>query len=340
MRAVSVRDVAERAGVSVGTVSNVLNRPHKVGATSRERVQQAIEHLGFVRNDAARQLRVGRSRSIGLIMLDVGNPFFTDLARGAETAAAESGGVVLLGSSDQQPDREARYLDLFEEQRVQGVLITPIADVRDRIARLRSRGIPAVLVDRHGDADLCCSVSVDDVAGGLLAAEHLLARGRRRLAFVGGPLGIQQIADRLDGASTAVAPVPGASIEHVDVDTSTVLAGRAAGQVLLDRPVGDRPDAIFAVNDLVALGLVQSLLITGGLRIPQDIALVGYDDIDFSSTSVVPISSVRQPSALIGQTAVELVLEEASALAAGTPHEHRHVVFQPDLVIRESSGSI
>jgi len=126
--AVSVRDVAAAASVSVGTVSNVLNRPDKVAPATVERVTTAIAELGFVRNDAARQLRAGRSRSIGLVVLDVRNPFFTDVARGAEDRAAEDGMTILLGNSDENTDREGAYLDLFEEQRVHGVLISPLAD--------------------------------------------------------------------------------------------------------------------------------------------------------------------------------------------------------------------
>jgi LacI family transcriptional regulator len=149
MRQASIRDVAETAGVSVGTVSNVLNNPGKVSESTIARVSDAIAALGFVRNDAARQLRGGDSRVIGLIILDGGNPFFTDVARGAEAAAEESGRVILLGNSDQLVEREAHYLDLFDERRVMGILISPVGDVSDRLRRLRRRGMPAVLVDRR-----------------------------------------------------------------------------------------------------------------------------------------------------------------------------------------------
>ncbi|MES1212479.1 MAG: LacI family DNA-binding transcriptional regulator, partial [Leifsonia sp.] len=176
----SIRDVAERAGVSVGTVSNVLNNPAKVSPASVTRVLAAIEALGYVRNDAARQLRAGRSTTIGLIVLDVRNPFFTDLARGAEDEASRHSLSVILGNSDEDSGREAAYLDLFEEQRVHGVLISPYGDVGPRLARLRSRGTPAVLVDRMSDDERFSSVSVDDVAGGRLAVRHLLETGRSR----------------------------------------------------------------------------------------------------------------------------------------------------------------
>jgi LacI family transcriptional regulator len=199
---VSVREVAAAASVSVGTVSNVLNRPDKVAPATVERVMAAIADLGFVRNDAARQLRAGRSRSIGLVVLDVRNPFFTDVARGAEDRAAEDGMTILLGNSDENRDREGAYLDLFEEQRVHGVLISPLSDDLPRLARLRERGTPVVLVDREAADRSFSSVAVDDVVGGELAVRHLAELGRRRVAFVGGPLGIQQAADRLEGAPT------------------------------------------------------------------------------------------------------------------------------------------
>ncbi|MFE6964507.1 LacI family DNA-binding transcriptional regulator [Agromyces sp. NPDC057679] len=332
--AVSVREVAAAASVSVGTVSNVLNRPDKVAPATVERVLAAIEELGFVRNDAARQLRAGRSRSIGFVVLDVRNPFFTDVARGAETRAAEAGLTVLLGTSDENIDRERVYVDLFEEQRVHGVLISPLADDLPRLQRLRERGTPVVLVDRQVHDRSFSSVSVDDVAGGRLAAEHLLGLGRRRIAFVGGPAGLRQIDDRIEGARRAIAEVPDASLEIVPTENLTVLQGRAAGEVLRARPVDERPDAVFAANDLLAMGVLQALVMRGDARVPGDIALIGYDDIDFAAAAVVPLSSIRQPAALIGHTAVDLLLREADD-ADFTPEQ---VVFQPELVVRASTA--
>jgi LacI family transcriptional regulator len=335
MPAVSIRDVANRAGVSVGTVSNVLNRVDKVSPAAAQRVTAAIEELGYVRNDAARQLRAGRSTSVGLIVLDVRNPFFTDVARGAEDAATLAGLSVLLGNSDENVARESAYLDLFEEQRVHGVLISPFGDVTPRLARLRSRGIPAVLVDRLSADRAFSSVSVDDVAGGRLAVEHLLGTGRSRIAFVGGPMEIRQVSDRLEGARQAVTGHPGATLEVLTTAALTVLEGRIIGQELLERPASERPEALFAANDLVALGLLQALVMNGTLLVPGDIALIGFDDIDFASAAVVPLSSVRQPSQLIGETALRILLEEA----ADPDLAPQQVVFQPELVVRASTSS-
>jgi len=334
MGVVSVRDVALRAGVSVGTVSNVMNHPEKVSPGAVARVTEAIDELGFIRNDAARQLRDGRSKTIGLVVLDVRNPFFTDVARGSEDAAAAAGLSVTLGNSDENPERESSYLDLFEQQRVHGVLISPYADITDRLLRLRKRGIPAVLVDRPSADSSFSSVSVDDIAGGHLAVEHLIAQGRRRIAFVGGPMDIRQVSDRLEGAKQAIAANPGVTLEIIPIDALSVLEGRAAGLSVRDRAPADRPDGIFAANDLVAMGVLQALMLQGdGIRVPDEIALIGYDDIDFAAAAVVPLSSIRQPSALIGRTAVEILLEEA----ADSSIEPRQVVFQPELVVRSST---
>lgn len=331
---VSVRDVAAAASVSVGTVSNVLNRPEKVSPATVERVLAAIAELGFVRNDAARQLRAGRSHSIGLIVLDVRNPFFTDVARGAEDRAAEDDLTILLGNSDENSAREGAYLDLFEQQRVHGVLISPLTDDLPRLERLRSRGTPVVLVDRVAPDRSFSSVAVDDVVGGELAVRHLAETGRRRIAFVGGPSSIRQVGDRLEGARRAVAAHPGTSLEVIATESLTVLQGRAVGEEIRERPVSERPDAVFAANDLLAMGVLQALVMRGTVRVPEDIALVGYDDIDFASAAVVPLSSIRQPASLIGYTAVDLLLKEADAGDGFTPEQ---VVFQPELVVREST---
>ncbi|NNH04615.1 LacI family DNA-binding transcriptional regulator [Microbacterium ulmi] len=330
-----MRDVADDAGVSVGTVSNVLNRPGKVSPDTVARVQASIERLGFVRNDAARQLRAGRSRTIGLVVLDLRNPFFTEVARGAEERAGEHGLSVLVANSDEKQERETLLLDLFEEQRMFGVLVTPVAESMARLARMRDHGIPTVLVDRESHDPTFASVAVDDHEGGRIAAAHLLETGRRRIAFVGGPVSIRQVSDRLAGAQSAVAAAGGA-LEFLGTDALTVDEGRRAGRRILERDAAVRPDAIFAANDLIALGVLQSLVMTGSVHVPDDIALIGYDDIDFSAAAVIPLSSVRQPATLIGSTAVDLLLE----LQSGGAPSRGHIVFRPELVVRDSTRPV
>ena len=162
------------AGVSVGTVSNVVNSSAVVSEATRQRVEDAIAKLGWVRNESARQLRAGRSRSIGMVVMEIANPFFTDIVGGAEDYVHERGYTVQLGNSDQHVSRESAHLELFEEHRVRGVLVAPIREVGDHVARLQRHGIPVVVVDRAADQADCCSVAVDDVEGGRLAVAHLV----------------------------------------------------------------------------------------------------------------------------------------------------------------------
>ncbi|ROP65380.1 LacI family DNA-binding transcriptional regulator [Curtobacterium sp. PhB115] len=331
--AVSVREVAALAGVSLGTVSNVLNRPDKVAPSTVERVQSAIATLGFVRNDSARQLRAGRSSTVGLIVLDGGNPFFTDVARGAEDAAMDKGLAVLIGNSDESTDRERTYVDLFEERRVAGLLISPAGDDLTRLARLRDQGTAVVLVDRRADDEHFASVSVDDVAGGRIAVEHLAAIGRKRIAFVGGPSSIRQVADRHAGA-LAAARAAGIGLEVLSTTSLSVLEGRRIGEAIQARPVADRPDAVFAANDLLAVGLEQAFIMRGTIAVPEQIAIVGYDDIAFAEAAVVPLTSVRQPAQDLGRRAIDLLTKQVEL---GQDIDLEHVEFTPELVVRQST---
>lgn len=331
---VSVVDVAARAGVSLGTVSNVLNRPERVAPATRERVQQVIDELGFVRNEAARQLRAGRSRTIGLVVLDVGNPFFTDIAAGVEEAAEGAGLTVVLCNSNDDRNRESHHLSVLQEQRVFGVLISPVGARSRELDALRRRGTAVVLVDR-GSGRNQCSVSVDDAVGGELAAGHLLSLGHRRIAYVGGPASLRQVSERLAGTRNAfeTAGRPPDSVAVVETGELTVAAGRDAARRILEMSTRRRPTAVFCANDLLALGVLQQMT-RSKVRVPEDLAIVGYDDIEFAGAAAVPLTSVRQPRAQLGRAAAELLIDEVENAAA---HRHRQVVFEPELVVREST---
>jgi LacI family transcriptional regulator len=333
---VSIKDVAARAGVSVGTVSNVLNRPDVVADDTRRKVQSAIEELGFVRNESARQLRTGTARAIGLIVPDVSNPFFTDVARGAEDAASDAGHVVILCNSDESEQRQDRHLQLLAEQRVHGVLITPVEAAPEPVRRLRERGVSVVLLDQHADVEDTCSVAVDHRLGGTLAINHLLAEGHRELAMITGPLSIAQCRQRLDGARDALVAAgrDPDGLRVIEVNAMNVVSGRNAGERILAGT--RRPDALFCANDLLALGVLQ-VMVRAGVRVPGELAIVGYDDIDFAAAAAVPLTSVRQPSRLLGRRAAELVLGETQS---PQEHVHHHVVFSPELVVRESSRRV
>jgi LacI family transcriptional regulator len=332
---VSIKEVAAHAGVSIATVSNVLNRPEIVAQATRDRVNASIRELGFVRNESARQLRAGRSRMIGLVVLDVANPFFTDLARGVEDEANKDGLAVILCNSDDQESREARYLEFLEEHRVQGVLITPVAGAAASLEVLRRRGTPVVLVDSRSAYGGLCSVAVDDVRGGDLAVSHLLAAGHERIAYVSGPPAIRQVADRHEGALRALrrAGLPPDALRVIEVGGLNVAAGQRAGALLADMAADARSTAVFCANDLIALGVLQEMT-RNHIRVPEDVAITGYDDIDFAAAAAVPLTSVRQPRQRLGRTAARLLLEEA----ADGGHEHRQVIFQPELIARRSTG--
>jgi LacI family transcriptional regulator len=334
----SVKEVAALAGVSLGTVSNVLNRPDRVSYATRTRVHAAIDELGFVRNESARALRAGRSNSIAYVCLDAANPFFTDVARGVEDAAAENDTAVYLCDSANDAAREDRYLDRLEQQRMRGVLVTPVNPNSDRLRQLPQRGTPVVLVDRGARNSGLCSVSVDDVHGGELAVSHLVDQGHERLAYVGGPLTIGQVADRLAGARRALVDAGRDPAELTVVETAapTISEGRDAATRIAGLRTSHRPSGVFCANDLLALGLLQQVLHLG-LRVPDDIAIVGYDDIEFAGAAAVPLTSVRQPRHRLGLTAGQLLLEETSG---NEGHEHRQIEFTPELFVRASTLSL
>jgi LacI family transcriptional regulator len=271
---------------------------------------------------------------VAYVMLDATNPFFTDVAQGIELAAEKSDLSVFICNSDNRPEREHAYLSRLEQQRVQGILITPTSPDDPALDALAARGTPVVIVDRTRDEATLCSVAVDDVTGGELAARHLLELGHERIAFVGGPESVGQVRDRLVGARHAVASA-GLDPDRVTVLTTTALTvaeGRSAGERLAGLPVGRRPTAAMCANDMLALGLLQQC-VTLGVRVPDDLAIVGYDDIDFAAAAAVPLTSVRQPRRLLGETAARLLLDEASS----PDHQHRQVVFTPELVVRAST---
>lgn len=333
-RAPSVRDVAERAGVSLGTVSNVLNRPDRVSAATRSKVQAAMRDLGFVRNEQARHLRVGRSSTLAYVMLDASNPFFTDVAAGIEETAVDNGLSLFLCNSAGQLERERAHLDHLLQQRVQGILVTPVDPDAEHLAELARRGTPLVIVDRTRRDDTFCSVAVDDVLGGRLAVDHLIDRGHERVAFVGGPETIGQVRDRWQGARAAWAEAGRDEDALVFLPTRalTVNEGLVAGERIAGMARRTRPTAVFCANDLVALGLLQHTISTGQ-RVPEDLAIVGYDDITFAAAAAVPLTSVRQPRHELGDAAARLLLDEST----DPEHTHQQVEFTPELVARAST---
>ena len=318
---VSLRDVAKAAKV-----------PDVVAPATLSRVQNTIKELGFVPNGFARNLRSGRGRTLGLIVPDVANPFFTEVARGVEDAASKRDYAVFLCNSDESASKEDRYINVLIEQQVRGVLITP-ADVKaDRLEMMLDRGIAVTLLDREIKGGNQCSVSVDDVHGGQLAIEYLAGLGHKHIAWVCGPETIPQVADRGAGVAKA-AKVAGIKVETVRVSLMNTVNGEQAGKKVLE--LSKLPTAIFCANDLLALGVMRYLL-NQKVRIPEQVSLLGYDDIEFAPSAAVPLSSIAQPTYQMGITAADLLLSECEE---GQTHEHQQIRFQPQLVERKSTAS-
>jgi LacI family transcriptional regulator len=334
VRRVTIRDVALLAEVSLGTVSNVLNDNAVVAPRTRRRVLEAISQTGFVRSTAAHQLRVGKSRTVGVVLLDIANPFFSEMVRGAEGVLRDKGYVLMVCSSDESIERERRYLRVLEEHRVDGLLITPVQRDLSEVAELAARGTPTVLLDRDGAEQDLCSATVDDVRGGELAADHLYSLGHETVAFVNGPASIRQCADRREGVRKAFRRARRrgpAHLHEVAVSALTVDQGEKAVPALL--AMSPRPTAVMCANDLLALGTLKRLT-ESGVAVPGEMAVTGYDDVSFASMLSPSLTSVRQPKYELGAVAAELLLDEAS----GGAHQHRSVRFEPELVVRASSG--
>jgi LacI family transcriptional regulator len=327
-------DVARLAGVSLGTVSHVLNHPHRVAPRTLDRVRSAIEELGFVPDRRARSLAGGASAMIGFVVIDLTNSYFVDMARGAEEEASLAGMNVVLGNSDVDVDKELTYLSLFDEERVAGILLTPMANLADQVWRSREWRRELVVLNSEADTDRC-SVVPDDELGGYLAARHLIDIGRRRLVFAGGLFHLAPVANRLRGAERAVAETNGA----VRMTTMTTRGlrphhGRDVGARLAELPMTERPDGVVAAADLLALGVVQALAGHPDLRIPQDLSVVGYDNNQASWESTVPLSTVAQPGYEVGRTGTRLLIEE---IRSGGEHLHQRVRIDPQLIVRASS---
>ncbi len=307
---------------------------------TRDRVRAAIEELGFVRNESARRLRRGPDRTagefgdqprraFGIVVEDLTNPYASDVARGAEAALNEAGHDALWLSSDHSSAKERRSLELLEEQRAAGVLIIPVGLDPTDISRLRAAGMSVVLIDR--DSSDACTARVDHVAGGETAARHLLSLGLERIVFVTGIPEPQPCVDRRDGAARKIVEAGFAKPRTLVQDALSPTEGQAAAHAVI--AMSPRPDGVFCANDLLAIGLINELTRLG-VRVPEDIAVIGYDDIELAASAAVPLTTIRQPRRALGWEAAELALAE---MGEGRSHQHRQVVQRPDLVIRESA---
>lgn len=331
---ITIVDIAKDAGCSINTVSRALNNMPGVSAASRARVLASARRLGYVPSRIARSLLTKRTRTLGVIVTDCTNPFYARLIRAIDDTALSFDHSVVLCNSSEEHEREVRALQLLIESRVDGMLITPVQFSSEHIRDLMRRNIPFVLVGRRFPNLDTCHVMSDNQAGAREATSLLLSLGHRRIGHVTGRLEISSVEERLAGYREALRAY------GVEFDESLVAraerdveGGRECARRLLALTL--RPSAIFAYNDLQALGVMQAARELG-VRVPKDLAVVGYDNIELSAFFEVPLTTVAQPSYEIGRAAATLLfrLIETGNVAP----EERTTMLAPQLVVRASSG--
>lgn len=323
-----VREVAEAAGVSIGTVSNVINDPDRVRDSTRAKVEQAMSSLGFVGSRAAAQLRSRRSQMIGVVVPDVGNPFWASVVRGIESICDRRDLSLLVCSTHQSAGRQLELLRALQGQGVDGLVIAPISEQAEDLRVFEDRPYGVVTLERRLPGSTAGWVDLDDVEGARLAMAHLLDLGHRRVTLVNGPEQVSWCADRHEGAVRAIQDAgldPDEVLRTVVVHDLTVDEGRAAMRSAVAQ---ERPQAVMCANDLLALGAMFALR-EEGLSVPEDVALVGYDDTVFAAALDPPLTTVFQPSFEMGVAAAKLLLCE---------RQHgENVRFEPRLVVRAST---
>jgi LacI family transcriptional regulator len=324
-----VVDVARAASVSVGTVSNVVSGARTVRPETRERVERAIAKLGFRPNTIARALIRQRTQTVGMVIPDVTNPFFSDLIWEVERALTEADYAVVFGNSANDPARERRYLEAFLSRRVDALVVVVTAGADLDFVRGLAAEVPTVFVDRLVPPDVE-SVVGDNAAGMALVVDHLVGLGHRRLAFVNGDERLETARAREAGVDVALA---GHGLELAARSTGefTLESGGEQAVALLERD--ESPTAVIAANDLLAMGILATAS-RSGLAVPGDVSVSGYDDIAYAAFTSPPLTTVRQPARAMGEEAVRLLL----ARLEGDEGPPRRVVVEPELRVRTSTG--
>lgn len=322
----TIVDVAREAGVSPATVSRVLSGSDKVAAATRRRVSEAMAELGYRPSSVARSLRRRTTDVLGLIVTDITNPFYPEVVRGAEDAAAAAGRSVLLCNSAEDAAREVHYLDTLQDQRIDAIIVASTGVWRRHRERLLAFPCPVVLLHQHSDLPDVGSVSNDDAAGGRLAAEHLLAGGYERIVYIGGPSDAPYTSDRY----RAVVETTRADVTQLSSDGHAPEGYTAMLQLAseVQPPLG-----VVAHNDLTAIG-VLSALAELGWKVPDDVGVVGFDDLEVTRYVQPPLTTVHQDKYTIGAEAVRMAIEILHASAAP-----RRVVVPVELVVRRSTRS-
>ena len=329
---VTIKDVAREAGVSLGTASQALRDSPAVRDATRRRVRAVATLLRYQPSALARGLVTRRTHSVGLLISDITNPFFIRAVRAVEDAAQENGYNVILCNTDEDPAKETQYLRVLMEKRVDGIILATTAGSLPAVRDVRWRRIPLVLFDRELPQVAADTVKVDSVRGGRLATEHLLQLGHRRIAIIHGPVVRSTGAERLEGyllamRTAGLRPDP-ALIREGNFKQDS---GRDLARQLLD--LAPPPTALFCTNNLMTVGALQTLG-ERGIRIPQDLSLVGYDDMEWWTLTHPPLTTVGQPVYELGREAMRLLL----AQIAGPRRRAQRVVLKPELLRRASCG--
>ncbi|MBM4428421.1 MAG: LacI family transcriptional regulator [Chloroflexi bacterium] len=327
----TIREVAKKAGVSPTSVSHVVNNTRFVSEDVRERVQAAMRELNYRPNALARSLRRGETHTLGLILPDSANPFFAEVGHAIESAAFLLGYSVILCNTDNDEVKEYLYTEVLENKQLDGIIFVGAGEDRESISELVKNGLPLVVVDRDmGNLGLD-TVTTENYQGGYLATQHLLSLGHQIIGCITGPSNITPSADRVTGYRSALQQA-GFPVEEsllVRGDFHAPSGHSAALQLLQLTP---RPTAIFVCNDMMAIGALRAASQLG-LRVPEDVAIIGFDDIELASYISPSLTTVAQPKLEMGQLAVKLLFERM-----GDPSlPPRHTVLATTLVVRESS---
>jgi LacI family transcriptional regulator len=324
-------DVAREAGVSLMTVSRVINDKGAVRAATRQRVLEVIDRLGFRPSGIARSLATQRTGTLGLVVPDVANPFFSDVARGVEHVAHAQAYSVFLCNTEEDPERELQVLESLEEKRVDGLILCSSRLDEGVLEAIVVRHPAAVLVNRRLEGNPVQSVLVDDEAGGWMATQHLLQAGHRAVGFLAGPPVSHSGRQRSLGYRAALdsKDLPGQAswIRHC---APTVEGGQKVAHNLLSAEPS--LTALFCYNDLVAVGALQACAALGR-AVPEETAIVGYDDIPLAALVTPALTTCRVPRYELGGRAVRLLLDHLR----GEPETRKEIVLQPELVIRASA---
>jgi DNA-binding LacI/PurR family transcriptional regulator len=334
----TIKDVARLAGVSKGTVSKYLNGTNYVSAESKVKIAAAIAELEYAPNRIAQGLSLRRSYTIGLVVANIGNPFYAELIRGAEDVAAASEYTLLLASTDGEPKRESGIVRAMRQRQVDGIAFASVRLADREVTALARDGMRVVLASRHlPDAEVDMVV-VDSVRGARMAVEHLISHGHTRIAYIGGPESIAQFQDRAQGwrEALAIAGLPARRELYLTLDKMDIDAGFSATErlIALENP----PTAVFAATDNLAFGVLKACDRLS-YAVPDRLAVVGFDNVGFGEISLVPLTSVDGSGFNIGRRALRLLIDrienEPSVQAKYSPVR---MVIQPTLCVRRSCG--